>query len=127
MRIGTLPTFFSRIAASAAVLFLLLTTAFAISGSFSGAIFTTDPDYKVNGNIYSSQFRVYLNGGPNNKTSQGLPPNETFYFQVTDPNGDTLLSLDNAECRQVDTNAEGRVFGNSLSVPASCSRISNGW
>ena len=64
--------------------------------------------------------RVYLNGGPHNKSSEGLPPNETFYYQVTDPNGDTLLSLDRAECRQVDTNAEGRVFGNSLSVPATC-------
>lgn len=82
---------------------------------FSGAIFTSDQaGQPVNQNIYSYAQDVYLNGGPNNNNSSGLPANTTFYFQVTDPSGRVLLSADLAECRQVVTNADGRIYG----VPA---------
>src|SRR5438046_504966 len=66
-----------------------------------GAIFTTSSDgTTVNANIYSSKADVYLNGGPQNENSNGLPDG-TYYFQVTDPNGSTLLSTDNISCRQL--------------------------
>jgi len=71
------------------------------SAQLSGAIFTTIADgTAVDANIYLSKDLVYLNGGPQNANSAGLPVG-TYYFQVTDPSGATLLSSDNAECRQL--------------------------
>jgi hypothetical protein len=52
---------------------------------------------------------VYLSGGPQNTKASGLPDG-TYYFQVTDPSGGTLLSTDIALCRQL-TVAGGRVAG----------------
>lgn len=43
---------------------------------------------------------MYLNGGPQNANGPGLPEG-LYYFQVTDPSGGTLLSTDNAVCRQL--------------------------
>lgn len=77
----------------------------------SGAIFTSDINgSRVNQNHYSYRTDVYLNGGPNNANSSGLPAGE-YYFEVTDPSGKTLLSMDTAECRQLVVNADGRVYG----------------
>ena len=68
-----------------------------------GAIFTTLPDGSaVNYNIYASKFDVYLDGGPPPgapSTAAGLPDG-TYVFQVTDPSGKTLLSLDAGKCRE---------------------------
>jgi SdrD B-like domain len=78
--------------------FLLPTLAQA---QLTGAIFTTVVDgTTVDANIYTNKNLVYLNGGPQNTNSPGLP-NGTYYFQVTDPSGATLLSSDDAVCRQV--------------------------
>jgi len=86
--------------------------AIAASNGFNGAVFTTHSDGNaVNENIYLAPTDVYINGGPNNANSEGLPPNELFYFEVTDPSGKVLLSSDPASCRQVQTDANGRVFG----------------
>lgn len=69
----------------------------------SGAIFTTLVDgSEVNFNIYPSKEAVYLDGGPGPgapATAAGLDDG-TYVFQVTDPSGKTLLSLDAAQCRQ---------------------------
>jgi hypothetical protein len=69
----------------------------------SGAIFTTLPDgSEVNFNRYSDKNLVYLDGGPGPgapQTAAGLDDG-TYYFQVTDPSGKTLLSQDPIECRQ---------------------------
>src|SRR4051795_1869025 len=85
----------------------IMVTGYVISttvsaASFFGAIFTTlgDGTAPVNQNIYDSKADVYLNGGPQNDNAHGLPVG-TYYFQVTDPNGGTLLSTDPAACRQV--------------------------
>lgn len=95
--------------------------AFCLSTSFfgvlaisaiNGAVFTTDSTGSaVNQNIYQDGRDVYINGGPNNANSQGLPPNEIFYFEVTDPSGRVLLSNDAVNCRQVQTDANGRISG----------------
>ncbi|HKP68478.1 MAG TPA: hypothetical protein VJV05_04290 [Pyrinomonadaceae bacterium] len=70
-------------------------------GSFFGAIYTTKGDgTTVNQNVYDNKSDVFLNGGPQNQNSQGLPDG-TYYFQVTAPSGALLLSSDLAECRQV--------------------------
>ena len=62
--------------------------------NISGAIFTTTADGStVNGNHYASKLDVYLNGGPQNCISPGLPPGD-YYFMVTNPPGDLLLSHD---------------------------------
>lgn len=80
--------------------------------AFAAGIFTTDRwGYSVNENFFDRDSDVYLNGGPNNTNAAGLEPNATFYFQVTDPSGKTLLSVLPATCRQVTTNAEGRLNG----------------
>lgn len=77
----------------------------------TGAIFTTDGlGNPVNQNIYDFRDDVYLNGGPNNAQAQGLPPGD-YFFQVTDPNGGTLLSTDDAACRQLRVNLCGWVEG----------------
>ena len=82
------------------------------AAGYVGAIFTTDQfGTPVNQNIYQMPGDVYLNGGPNNSTSQGLPPNEIFYFEVSDPSGQTILSTDKAACRQVQTDSNGRIAG----------------
>lgn len=77
---------------------LLAVSAYA---QVSGAIFTSLGDgTTVNANLYNAKTDVYLNGGPQNKNSAGLTDG-TYYFQVTDPSGATLLSSDSAVCRQV--------------------------
>jgi hypothetical protein len=81
----------------------LLHTA-AVAQSLSGAIFTTDINSSfVNGNVYDSMEDVYLNGGPRPNapcTAAGLPDGD-YYFQVTDPAGKDLLSLDPLADRRV--------------------------
>ncbi len=97
-----------------AVAVCLSTSIFAViaSTNFNGAVFTTDSAGNwVNENLFLAPADVYVNGGPNNASSQGLPPNEIFYFEVTDPSGKILLSSDRTNCRQVQTDANGRIFG----------------
>src|SRR5579871_3341990 len=71
----------------------------AMAQNISGAIYTTFGNgTTVNGNIYPSKDQVYLNGGPQNMNSNGLPDGY-YYYQVTDPSGAVLLSLDPVTCR----------------------------
>ena len=83
----------------------------AIGQNVDGAIFTSTGDgVVVNENTrYGSKAEVYLNGGPQNHSANGLPDG-TYYFQVTDPSGAVLLSTDDIACRQV-TVSGGRVAG----------------
>ena len=107
---------------------LLLLAVFAIGAAslvflnqtlaaISGAIFTSlGNGMTVNQNLYDNKADVYLNGGPQNLNAAGLPVGR-YYFQVTDPNGGTLLSTDNAVCRQLEvvlnSNNKGVVYGAS--------------
>jgi hypothetical protein len=98
----------------ASLTLLLVSTMFiyvnTVSAGLSGAIYSTTKDgTAVNQNIFGSIRDVYLSGGPQNLNASGLP-NGTYYFQVTDPSGKTLLSTDNAVCRQLNVTA-GRVSG----------------
>jgi len=69
--------------------------------SVQGAVWTTDASGTiVDQNIYVFHTDVYFNGGPQNGQHSGLPDG-IYYFEVTDPSGGTLLSTDNASCRQV--------------------------
>jgi hypothetical protein len=87
------------------------------TNNFFGAIQTsTASGTTVNQNLYDFRTDVYLNGGPQNTSAVGLP-NGTYYFQVTDPSGATLLSSDAAVCRQL-TVSGGKISGVS---PASVS------
>src|ERR1043166_4958327 len=96
-RSGPLP----GLLATLAVLALFVSAAPASAQNFSGRIFTTFADgTTVNGNIYPSKDAVYLNGGPQNTNSNGLPDG-TYYFQVTDPAAKVLLSTDDISCRQL--------------------------
>ncbi len=75
----------------------LLPGSSASAAGVSGAIFTTDANGTiVNANQYPSKCAVYLDGGPGPHApakAAGLPDGE-YFFQVTDPNGGTLLSTD---------------------------------
>jgi hypothetical protein len=86
-----------------ALLTVVLNTA-AMAQPLSGAIFTTDANSTfVNGNVYDFQEDVYLNGGPRPNapcTAAGLPDGD-YYFQVTDPSGSHLLSLDGIGDRRI--------------------------
>ena len=91
----------------------LVGASLAVAHAPSGAIFTTLPDGSaVNANIYDSRDDVYLDGGPGPgapATAAGLDDG-TYVFQVTNPSGATLLSLDEARCRQF-TVAGGLISG----------------
>lgn len=90
-----------------------LAMAFGVIGAANaGAIQTTTKDgTAVNWNIYPTRADVYLNGGAQNLNASGLADG-TYYFQVTDPSGKTLLSTDDAVCRQLLV-AGGRVAGST--------------
>lgn len=69
----------------------------------TGAIFTTTPNGTiVNENVrYDAKIEVYLDGGPGPnapQTAAGLD-NGWYVFQVTDPSGKNLLSMDPSKCR----------------------------
>jgi len=72
----------------------------ALAQNFPGAIFTTDVNYTVNQNVFVNKSDVYIDGGPQNNNSPGLPVGD-YYFQVTDPSGKVLLSEDSVLCRTV--------------------------
>jgi hypothetical protein len=85
-----------------------------------GAIFTTDVNGSiVNANVqYASKCDVYLNGGPGNHApagAAGLPAGD-YYFQVTDPNGQTLLSTDVVSNRKLHVSTSGVIDAYTGSV-----------
>lgn len=112
----TIIVLFMLAALSAANVYVFLNKASA--AGFHGSIYTTTFDgSSVNQNTYSSKEAVYLSGGPQNVNANGLPDG-TYYFQVTDPSGHTLLSTDLAACRQL-TVFNGRVVGGAGPCPHS--------
>ncbi len=81
------------------------------SGPLSGAIFTTTENGDVvNENVrYEAKEDVYLDGGPGEQApsrAAALPAGE-YFFQVTDPSGQVLLSTDHISCRKVGVNDNG--------------------
>jgi len=77
----------------------------AMAAPVTGAIFTTLIDGSaVDFNVYEAKEDVYLNGGPRSPkapcTAAGLPDGD-YYFQVTDPSGNVLLSTDDVTERKV--------------------------
>jgi len=102
--------------AFALLLAVALSTSSAFAQKVSGAIYTTtQAGTVVNKNVYVARTDVYLNGGPQNTKSSGLPDG-FYYFQVTDPSGKTLLSTDDAKCRKLEVR-DGRVIGATGSCP----------
>src|SRR6266446_1568148 len=87
----------------AAVAAILVSPVLVRAHAPSGAIFTTVFDgSEVNVNQYPSKADVYLDGGPGigaPQTAAALDDG-TYYFQVTDPSGKTLLSTDSIACRR---------------------------
>ena len=95
------------------------------SGPVRGAIFTTLADgSRVDANIYASKEDVYLDGGPGSRApaSAASLPEGDYYFQVTDPSGRTLLSLDPVECRSFHVNASG-VIDAANRGPGGCEHL----
>ena len=88
-----------------------------------GAIFTTLPDgSRVDANIYADKDDVYLDGGPGDQAPSGAAalPEGDYYFQVTDPSGKVLLSLDPIECRRFHVDADGTI---SAVGPSGCDHL----
>jgi hypothetical protein len=82
-----------RVGLMLAVLGLLLSLAGVANAAtpVSGAVFTTDVTCTgVNLNIYANKADVYVDGGPAHPGAAGLPDG-TYYVQVTDPSGVTVL------------------------------------
>ncbi|UCD91979.1 MAG: hypothetical protein JSV43_07045 [Methanobacteriota archaeon] len=70
----------------------------------------------VNANHYADKRDVYLNGGPGAHAppwAAGLPDGN-YYFQVTDPSGKKLLSMDPVYCREF--RVEDGVFAEFVSI-----------
>lgn len=80
----------------------------ASAADFSGKVFTTTFSGQEE-HFFSSKNAVYLSGGPVNEGASGLPDG-SYYFQVTGPSGNDILSTDLAVCRQVTVFA-GRIVG----------------
>ncbi|MBW6468809.1 MAG: hypothetical protein K0B85_06585 [Coriobacteriia bacterium] len=93
-----------------ATLILLMFAGAAMAGPLPGAIFTTLEDgTRVNANIYQAKEDVYLDGGPGVQApskAAALPAGD-YYFQVTDPSGKVLLSVDPIESRKIRVNEHG--------------------
>lgn len=92
-------------------LFLVATFPRAQAAGLSGAIFTTIVDGTiVNANTqYTSKCAVYLDGGPGANApakAAGLPAGD-YFFQVTDPSGQTLLSTDAVSNRRFQVSSAG--------------------
>ncbi|HUR98292.1 MAG TPA: hypothetical protein VMZ26_09540 [Pyrinomonadaceae bacterium] len=99
IKLRTIGTVFALAVISIASVYVFQNKSFA--AGFNGSIYTTTFDGRsVNENTYSNRDAVYLSGGPQNPNANGLPDG-TYYFQVTDPSGATLLSTDPAVCRQL--------------------------
>lgn len=103
--------------AIATALLALSAPLYAQTGPVSGAVFTTGPNcLAVNANIYDAKEYVYLDGGPARAGSAGLLSSTSYYVQVTDPNGTTVLgsSVNNAGnvgTRPITTDSVGDVRG----------------
>ena len=83
----------------------------AASAAFRGAVFTTNAaGAAVNRNHFPLKEAVYLNGGPQHLRGPRLPAGR-YFFQVTDPSGSTVLSSDDAVCRQLFVDSSGRIAG----------------
>lgn len=117
--------------ASIALLGSIFLAGTADAQNIAGAIFTTTSDGStVNGNHYDSKLDVYLNGGPQNCISPGLPPGD-YYFMVTNPPGNLLLSLDSTFDRKfrVTAGSSGKIaedIGNVVTHPAGTSPCAGG-
>lgn len=96
MKFRTIIVLFTLVAMSAASLYVFRNEVSA--AGLKGKIFTTTFD-GGNENHFSSKDAVYLAGVPQNQNH--ALPDGTYYFQVTDPSGNTLLSTDLAVCRQL--------------------------
>ena len=97
------------------LLALLATCAASAGPPLPGAIFTTLEDgTRVNANLFEDKCDVYLDGGPGANAPAGAAglPDGDYYFQVTDPSGKTLLSMDPVESRQFEV-ADGVIIGTS--------------
>jgi hypothetical protein len=120
---GSLPFVAAALAALTA-----LAPASVARAATSGAIFTTDVTGNfVNGNVYENRADVYLNGGPRANapcTAAGLTDGD-YYFQVTDPSGQEVLSPDDIANRRV--TVTGGVIsaysGTHLTGPGTCGSI----
>ncbi len=99
-----------KIQIECSIIGVFLACAMALGGPMPGAIFTTMPDgSRVNANIYTNAYDVYLDGGPGPNAPPGAAglPEGDYYFQVTDPSGKKLLSEDPVQCRRFHVNAWG--------------------
>ena len=96
-----------------------VTDEYTLGDNVHGAIFTTTFNGGVvNENVhYGAKTEVYLDGGPRNPNSQaaGLPDG-LYVFQITDPPGKVLLSMDPAVCRVVQV--DGGVIVNTVAATA---------
>lgn len=100
---------------------LILSSAAAFARAPSGAVFTTTEDgTQVNANVFQYEWDVYLDGGPgaNAPADAAALPAGDYVFQVTDPNGTTLLSLDPSECRLFHVDESGLISG--VGDPGGC-------
>ena len=68
----------------------------------ANSVSTTDVnDSVVHQNLYDAKTDVYISGKPTTCGGEGLSPDGTYYFQVTNPSGSVLLSSDPLNCRQI--------------------------
>ncbi|MFN8507912.1 MAG: hypothetical protein U0547_10145 [Dehalococcoidia bacterium] len=91
----------------------------------TGAIFTTNAGCgTVNGNIYDAKTDVYLDGGPSNPGSAGLPDGE-YYVKVTAPDG-TLLGTSVGTADETPVVVLNGEFAQCYQLMAILKRASNG-
>lgn len=111
------------------LLTLSISAAALAAPPLSGAIFTTTEDGTiVNENVrYDYKEDVYLDGGPGPNapsSAAGLPEGD-YYFQVTDPSGQDLLSTDHISCREFSVSSDGVIT--SIAVGNDWEKVKGSW
>src|SRR5579862_6706636 len=90
-----------------------------VAAQNSGSVHSSEwngTTWVVNANSISDPSAVFLSGGPQNGSANGFPLGTSYYFQVTDPSGKTLLSEDDIACRIVQV--EPGIGGAGVLFPA---------
>jgi hypothetical protein len=99
------------------------------AGAVNRALQTTLQDGTiVNFNVKpaTSCDAIYITGGAQNLTSAGISPSGTYYFQVTDPSGNSILSTDVVTDRTLNVNSNGRITGSTGTHPNGAFNPANG-
>lgn len=95
--------------------------ALAVLSACAQKVGPSDEAHLTTAEVYASKADVYLSAAPATLTGD-------YYFQVTDPNGSALLSLDDVDCRRIhlDSGVISEVYRGPTGCMHGCGDNDNG-